>query len=98
MKDYLVKATAYNGLVRAYATSTTNKVNKACKRQDTWPTASAALGSALAITVVMVCMLKVDDTITVNVEGDGPIGAIIADANDSGDVRGYVLHPHVYFA
>src|SRR5699024_2144832 len=97
MKDYLVKATAYNGLVRAYATSTTNMVNEACKRQDTWPTASAALGRTLTITGMMGCMLKGDDTITAKVEGDGPIGAIIADANASGDVRGYVLHPHVDF-
>src|SRR5699024_1630465 len=68
-----------------------------CKRQDTWPTASAALGRTLTITGMMGCMLKGDDTITAKVEGDGPIGAIIADANASGDVRGYVLHPHVDF-
>lgn len=97
MKDYLVKATAYNGLVRAYATSTTNMVNEACKRQDTWPTASAALGRTLTITGMMGCMLKGNDTITTKVEGDGPIGAIIADANATGAVRGYVLHPHVDF-
>src|SRR5699024_2254268 len=97
MKDYLVKATAYNGLVRAYATSTTNMVNEACKRLATWPTGAAAPGRRLTITGMTRCMLKGVDTITARVEGDGPIGAIIADANASGDVRGYVLHPHVAF-
>ena len=35
MKDYLIKATAYNGMVRAYAASTTTLVQEAARRQDT---------------------------------------------------------------
>lgn len=95
MEDYLVKATAYDGMVRAYAVNTTNMVKEACRRQNTWPTASAALGRTLTVTAIMGCMLKGDDTITAKVEGGGPIGAIIADADASGAVRGYVLNPHV---
>jgi molecular chaperone Hsp33 len=97
MEDQLVKASVYNGLARAYAARTTHLVKEACKRQDTWATTSAALGRTLTITGMMGAMLKGDDTITVKVEGDGPIGAIIADANATGAVRGYVLHPHVDF-
>src|SRR5699024_4043237 len=78
-------------LVRAYATSTRNTVNEACKRQDTWTTGSAAPGRTLTITGMMGCMLKGDDRITAKVEGDGTIGAIIADAYASGDERAYIL-------
>ncbi len=44
MKDYLVKALAFDGEVRAYSVRTTNTVSEAQRRHDTWRTASAALG------------------------------------------------------
>lgn len=97
MKDYLVKSTVYNGMVRAYAATSTNTVGEACRRQDTWATASAALGRTITVTAMMGAMLKGDDTTTVKVEGNGPIGAIIADGNANGHVRGYVTNPHVDF-
>lgn len=97
MKDYLIKATAFNGMIRAYATSTTGMVEEARRRQDTWATASAALGRTLTITTMMGAMLKGEDSITVKVDGDGPIGAIVADGNAKGEVRGYVINPHVDF-
>ncbi len=97
MKDYLVKATLFDGKVRAYAVHSTALVKEAQERQDTWATASAALGRTLTITSMMGAMVKGDDTITVKVEGDGPIGAIVADGNANGDVRGYVTEPHIDF-
>src|SRR5690625_1249598 len=97
MIDYLVKATLYNDQVRAYAVHSTNLVAEAQIRQDTWATASAALGRTLTITAMMGAMLKGEDTVTAKVEGDGPLGAIVADGNAKGEVRGYVLQPHVDF-
>ncbi|SDQ04167.1 molecular chaperone Hsp33 [Virgibacillus subterraneus] len=97
MKDYLVKATTYNGMVRAYAVTSTNTVEEARRRQDTWATASAALGRTITVTAMMSAMLKGDDSITVKVEGDGPLGVMVADGNANGDVRGYVTNPHVDF-
>lgn len=97
MLDYIVKSTVYDGMVRAYAAITTHMIEEARKRQDTWATASAALGRTLTITGLMGAMLKGDDTLTVKVEGNGPLGAIIADGNAKGEVRGYVLHPHIDF-
>ncbi|HLQ72166.1 MAG TPA: Hsp33 family molecular chaperone HslO [Bacillota bacterium] len=97
MKDYLVKATAYKGSVRAYAIISSEIVKEAQRRHDSWATASAALGRTLTITVMMGAMLKGDDKITAKVEGNGPIGAIIADADANGNVRGYVTNPHVDF-
>jgi len=94
MVDYLVKATVFDGKVRAYAAQTTHLVEEARRRQDTWATASAALGRTLTITAMMGSMLKGEDTITVKIEGDGPLGAIIVDGNADGEVRGYVMQPH----
>ncbi|WP_404450828.1 Hsp33 family molecular chaperone HslO [Virgibacillus necropolis] len=97
MKDYLVKATTYNGMVRAYASVTTETVSEAQRRHDSWATTSAALGRTITVSAMMGAMLKGDDSITVKVEGNGPIGPIIADANTYGEVRGYVTNPHVDF-
>lgn len=97
MNDYLLKATAYEGMVRCYVAVTTNTVEEARKRQDTWPTASAALGRAITITTLMGAMLKGDDSLTTTISGNGPLGQIVADANAKGDVRGYVTNPHVDF-
>lgn len=97
MSDYLLKATAFNGEVRAYAIRSTETVEEARKRQDTYATASAAMGRTITITAMMGSMLKGEDKLTVKVEGDGPMGAIIADANAHGEVRGYVINPHVDF-
>lgn len=98
MNDYLIKATTYDGMVRAYAATTTKVVEEAQRRQDTWATASAALGRTLTITALMGAMFKGDDSLTVKIEGGGPIGAIVADGNAKGEVRGYVTNPHVDFA
>jgi len=97
MGDYLVKATAFDGHIRAYAVQSTDTVEEARKRQDSWATTTAALGRTLTITSMMGAMLKGDDSLTVKVEANGPIGAIVADGNADGEVRGYVTNPHVHF-
>ncbi|MGE6550892.1 redox-regulated molecular chaperone HslO [Bacillus mycoides] len=97
MKDYLVKALAFNGEVRAYSVRTTNTVSEAQKRHDTWRTASAALGRSLTAGTMMGAMLKGEQKLTIKVEGNGPIGPILVDAHANGDVRGYVTNPHVDF-
>lgn len=97
MKDYLVKATAYNDNVRAYAAISTETVSEVQRRQDSWVTASAAIGRTVTITAMMGAMLKGDDSLTVKIEGSGPIGAIVSDADAKGNVRGYMSNSHVDF-
>ncbi|MDC3414849.1 Hsp33 family molecular chaperone HslO [Aquibacillus sp. 3ASR75-11] len=97
MNDHLIKATAFDGMIRAYAIRSTKTVEEARRRQGTWATASAALGRTITITAMMGAMLKGEDKITVKVEGGGPLGAIIVDGNAKGEVRGYVSNPHVDF-
>jgi molecular chaperone Hsp33 len=97
MSDYLVKALAYDGQVRAYAVRTTATIGEAQRRHQTWPTASAALGRAMTAGVMMGAMLKGDSKLTIKIEGGGPIGTILVDSNAKGEVRGYVSNPQVHF-
>jgi molecular chaperone Hsp33 len=97
MSDYLVKALAYDGQVRAYSVRTTATISEAQRRHQTWPTASAALGRAMTAGVMMGAMLKGDNKLTIKIEGGGPIGTILVDSNAKGDVRGYVSNPQVHF-
>ncbi|OEG00315.1 Hsp33 family molecular chaperone [Vulcanibacillus modesticaldus] len=95
MKDYLVKALAFDGKVRVYVINSTELVSQLQKSHDTWPTASAALGRAATIGAMMGAMLKGDEKLTIQIKGDGPIGQIVIDANNKGEVRGYVTNPVV---
>ena len=61
MTDYLVRALAFDGNVRAFAARTTETVGEAQRRHNTWPTASAALGRSMTAAVMMGAMLKGED-------------------------------------
>jgi molecular chaperone Hsp33 len=97
MNDYLVKALAYDGYIRAYAVRTTETVSEAQRRHKTWRTASAALGRTLTAGVMMGAMLKGEEKLTIKIDGGGPIGVILVDSNAKGEVRGYVSNPEVDF-
>jgi molecular chaperone Hsp33 len=96
MKDELIRATALNGKVRAFAIRSTQLVEELRRRHDTWPAASAALGRTVTAAAMIGAMLKGEERLTVQIKGDGPIGQIVADANATGEVRGYVDNPHVH--
>ena len=97
MKDYLVRAVGFNGQIRAFAARTTETVGEAQRRHNTWPVVSAALGRSMTASVMMGAMLKGEDKITVKVEGNGPIGAMVIDSDAKGNVRGFVTNGHVHF-
>lgn len=94
--DYLVRAVAGEGRVRALACRTTVLVEDARRRHDTWPTATAALGRVLTATAMLAALLKDRGDVTVRLAGSGPLGAVVATGTPEGDVRGYVRHPHVH--
>ncbi|MEC0212973.1 Hsp33 family molecular chaperone HslO [Paenibacillus ehimensis] len=95
MQDYLIRATAYEGKVRAFAVRTTGIVEELRRRHQTTPTATAALGRTVTAALMMGIMLKGKEKLTVQVKGGGPIGQIVADSNAHGEVRGYVDNPAV---
>jgi molecular chaperone Hsp33 len=97
MSDYLVKALAFDGQIRAYAVKSTETVGEAQRRHYTWPVASAALGRTMTAGLMMGAMLKGEDKLTIKIAGGGPLGPILVDSNARGEVRGYVTNPHVHF-
>ena len=96
MKDYVIRATAGDGQVRAFVATTKNMVETARGMHKTTKVATAALGRTLTATSIMGLMMKNDgDKITVIIKGGGPIGSILATANSKGMVKGYVDNPNV---
>ena len=96
MKDYIVRATAANGQVRAFAAITRETVEEARQHHGTSPVATAALGRLLTAGTMMGSMMKNEtDMLTLQVRGDGPIGGITVTADSKGDVKGYVENPDV---
>jgi molecular chaperone Hsp33 len=96
--DRLVHGTAADGTVRCMAAVTTSLVAEAARRHQTTPTVTAALGRTLTGTLLLGSSLKELDRLTVQITGDGPIGGITAEANATGQVRGYVRNPEAHIA
>ncbi len=96
MKDYVVKATAAEGFIRAFAVTTKGVTEEARKRHHLSPIASAALGRTMAAGLMMGVDLKNDeDLMTIQFEGDGPLGGMTVTANARGEVKGFVGNPDV---
>lgn len=96
MKDYIIRATAAEGTVRAFAAVTTELVNKASVIHGLSPIATAALGRTLTAAGMMSKMLKGEkDKLTIQIKGDGPLGGIVVAADSMANVRGYVHNPDV---
>lgn len=96
MKDYIIRATAAEGTVRAFAAVTTELVGEASRIHDLSPIATAALGRTLTAAGMMSRMLKGEkDKLTIQIKGDGPLGGVVVVADSSANVRGYVHNPNV---
>lgn len=96
MKDYIVRATAGNTQIRAFAAVTTEMVEEARQRHGTSPVATAALGRLLTGGVMMGSMMKnPTDMLTIQIKCSGPIGGLTVTADSQGNVKGYVFDPEV---
>lgn len=96
MKDYIVRATAANHQVRAFAATTKELVECAREHHNTSPVATAALGRLLTGGVMMGSMMKNEkDVLTINVRGNGPIEGMTVTADSQGNVKGYAGNPEV---
>lgn len=96
MGDYIVRATAANQQIRAFAVTSKEMVEQARKLHDTSPVATAALGRLLSGAAMMGVMMKGEkDLLTVMMRGDGPINGVTVTADSRGNVKGYVGNPGV---
>ncbi|VBB07929.1 heat shock protein hsp33 [Lucifera butyrica] len=94
MRDHLIRATTPG--IRAFAAVTTELVEEARRRHDCYPVASAALGRTMTAALMLAANLKTEETLTLRIEGDGPLGTVVTDANSRGAVRGYVKNPQIH--
>ena len=94
MPDYLVKATAANGQIRAFAASTKSIVETAHTAHHTSPVVTQALGRLLTAGSLMGSMIKNrDEFLTLKIVGEGPIKGILVTADSQGNVKGYSYVP-----
>ena len=94
--DYLIRATAENGYVRAFAAVTTETVEAARQAHNTSPVATVALGRLMTGAVMMGADMKDDrDLLTVKIGCSGPIKGLVVTADRNGHVKGYAQNPSV---
>ena len=96
MNDYMIRATAAEGQIRAFAATTKEMVETAKNAHNTSPIATAALGRLMTAAAMMGSDLKGEgELLTLRIEGDGPIGGLLVTADGKGDVKGYAFNPDV---
>lgn len=81
--------------VRLSVAVTTDSVREAQERHDTWPVVTTALARTMTGALLLAGDFKNKETVSLRVQGDGPIGKVVADALGDNRIRGYVDHPHV---
>jgi molecular chaperone Hsp33 len=96
--DYLVRCTALDDRVRAFALDATGVVAELQRRHAMAPVPTAAVGrTAMGALLLAASSLKEEDqALTIEVRGDGPIGRIICTATGAGDVRGLAENPRAH--
>ncbi len=88
--DYMVRATAADGYIRAFAAVTKEIAERSRQIHDTTPVVTAALGRLLCAGAMMGLMMKGDkDILTITVKGDGPVKGLTVTADSKGNVKGY---------
>lgn len=96
MADYIVRATAGDHQIRAFAATTRDMVEFARKSHNTSPVATAALGRLLTAGGMMGIMMKgEEDLLTIKIQGSGPIEGLTVTADSKGNVKGYAYNPGV---
>ena len=96
MSDYIIRATAGDHQIRAFAATTRELVEQARQAHNTSPVATAALGRLLTAGSMMGIMMKgEDDLLTIKIQGSGPIEGLTVTADSKGDVKGYAYNPGV---
>lgn len=96
MTDYVVRATAADAQIRAFAATTRETVETARRAHNTSPVVTAGLGRLLTAGAMMGTMLKSDtDLLTLQIRGDGPVHGLTVTADANGHVKGYADNPAV---
>ncbi len=93
--SFILRGTAAGGTLWLVATDSTAVVEEARLRHHLSKTATAALGRSLSGALLLAIVLgkKADSRVTLRIQGEGPLGWIVAEGSADGTVRGYVRDP-----
>lgn len=90
MNDYIVRATAADSAIRAFAITSKNMVEEARQHHDTAPVITAALGRLLSAASMMGSMMKGEkDLLTIQIQCSGPAQGLTVTADSTGHVKGF---------
>ena len=93
--DKIIRATAADGFVKMAVITARDTVERARQIHDLSPTACAALGRTLCGASLLGQAMKEEKaTLTIRINGGGPLGSVVAVSDCEGNVRGYVENPH----
>ena len=96
MSDYIVRATAADASIRAFAVNAKEMVETARVNHGTSPVMTAALGRLLAAGAMMGSMMKGEkDVLTLQIQCSGPAKGLTVTADSKGNVKGFVSNPNV---
>ena len=96
MSDYIVRATAADSQIRAFAITSKEMVEEARRAHDTRPVITAALGRLLSGAAMMGTMMKGDnDLLTIQIQCGGPAKGLTVTADSHGHVKGFPMESQV---
>ena len=93
MKDYIVRGLALDNNVRIFGVDSTLSCKKGSRDHNCSPLAGIAFGRVISAGIMMGAMLKGEEKLTIQINGNGPIGTIMVDANAKGNVKGFLSNP-----
>lgn len=92
--DKIIRATAADGFIKMAVITAKDTVERAKQIHGLSPTACAALGRTLCGASLLGQAMKEEKaTLTIRINGGGPIGSVVAVSDCEGNVRGYVENP-----
>jgi len=92
-KDRIIKGITADGNFKISVVKTTDVVREAAERHELSLLAKVILGKAMTATMLLASELKKEERVQLRMDGNGPLGCVIAEANSTGEVRGYVGNP-----
>ena len=94
--DEIIRAVTKDGFVKISAISGRDLVERSRQIHNLSPVATAALGRTLCAASMLGDLLKEEDaSVTLRINGGGPIGTVMGVSDSTGNVRGYVQNPHI---
>lgn len=92
-KDRIIKGITTDGHCRFSVIKTTDVAQIAAQKHELSLLSKVLLGRALTGAMLLASSLKGEERLRLRIEGNGPVGALVTEANSVGEIRGFVQNP-----